>query len=390
MTDQAQDRHRLVSGAAALVPLLREHAAETDRVAALPDSVVKVLHESGFFALQAPSSLGGPEADFRTAFEVYTELARGCGSTAWVAMILSGGSFFASLLGEQAREEVWGTDIGAGVCSQLVSTGTARAADGGLVVSGRWATVSGAHQASWALVAVSDNTGESAGGDTSLALVPMSAVSVESTWNVVGLRATRSDTVVIDEVFVPEHRLISLGKMIQGGYGADHPEEPLYGAPVITALGLTLAAPLLGLGRAALEYAVDVLRVETPGAAAKPTGRAGTAYVQFAVADASTLIDTATMHIHRALDDVQRSIETRTQPDSMTQARVHMDAATAAASIGEAVRLLLTAVGTRAFALDNPLQRIWRDVEVASRHAMISLGANRESFGQALLGLDAD
>ena len=70
--------------------------------------MAKALYEAGFFSLYAPRAVGGPEADFRTAFEVYRILGRGCGSSAWNAMVLSGGAYVAALFGARAREEVWG------------------------------------------------------------------------------------------------------------------------------------------------------------------------------------------------------------------------------------------------------------------------------------------
>jgi 3-hydroxy-9,10-secoandrosta-1,3,5(10)-triene-9,17-dione monooxygenase len=135
----------LVAKAVSLVPLLADHAA--DRLGRLPDVVVEALHEAGFFSLQAPGVLGGHEADFRTAFEVYRLLGHGGGSSAWTAMILSGGSFVASLYGARARAEVWGADPRAGVASQLVSHGEGRPVEGGLVISGQWRPLSGIHHA---------------------------------------------------------------------------------------------------------------------------------------------------------------------------------------------------------------------------------------------------
>jgi 3-hydroxy-9,10-secoandrosta-1,3,5(10)-triene-9,17-dione monooxygenase len=374
-------RQRHLAKARDLVPLLREHAAEADRIGHLPDAVTKALRDAGFFALQAPRRFGGHEADFRTAFETYAELGRGCGSSSWLAMILSGGSFMASLLDERARKELWGDDSRTGVCSQLTSIGTARVTKGGLLVSGRWQPMSGAHQSEWAIVAVSATEG------VSLALLPMTGASIETTWQVTGLRATGSDTVVFDSAFVPDHRLISVDKMTNVGYGADHPDEPLYGATVITALTVTLVGPLLGMGEAALEYTLERLGAASPGATARNPGRADSSSVQSAVADAASLIDTARLRIYRALGDVEHGIGTRAQLDPLVRARVHMDVGTAAKSIREAVGLLLTAVGTGGFALSSPMQRIWRDLEIALRHATISPDLNRESYGRALLGL---
>jgi alkylation response protein AidB-like acyl-CoA dehydrogenase len=53
----------------------------------------------------------------------------------------------------------------------------------------------------------------------------------------------------------------------------------------------------------------------------------------------------------------------------------------------EAIRELMSVAGASAFAEDNPLQRIWRDSEVASRHSSSNPAISAEVYGRALRGL---
>jgi alkylation response protein AidB-like acyl-CoA dehydrogenase len=381
------NRLRLVSAAREMVPVLGEHADEADRLGRLSNDVADALRAAGFLSLHVPLSLGGPEADFRTAFDVYTELGRGCGSSGWLAMVLSGASFMASLLGERARLEIWGEDPHAVVCSCTPAAGTARIVKGGLAVSGRWQPTSGVHHSEWAMVAVALEGETDADRDLTLALLPTGAGSTESTWDVTGLRATGSDTLVFDEVFVPEHLLLSRTRMLSGGYRKDHPDEPLSAAAVAPTLSLLLVAPLLGMGLAALEYARERLG-DTTMSAESPTARRGRSRgVQYAVADAASLVDSARLLLLRALDDVEGGIARKTQPSSLVQARVQMDAATAAWNLRDAVRRIVTAMGSASFSNAHPLQRIWRDMEIALAHSNFSPDSNRGAYGRALLGI---
>ena len=51
-------------------------------------------------------------------------------------------------------------------------------------------------------------------------------------------------------------------------------------------------------------------------------------------------------------------------------------------------RPLLNVAGAGSFAQSNPVQRIWQDVNVASRHAFLATNPSMETYGRSLLGLD--
>ena len=67
---------------------------------------------------------------------------------------------------------------------------------------------------------------------------------------------------------------------------------------------------------------------------------------------------------------------------------MRLDAARAARLCREAMDMLVEAHGTSSFADANPLQRMWRDMEVASRHAITDWQVNLEIYGKLLLGIE--
>jgi len=77
-------------------------------------------------------------------------------------------------------------------------------------------------------------------------------------------------------------------------------------------------------------------------------------------------------------------------PDARARARVRMDLAASIVNAREAIGMLLSAHGSSSFAESEPLQRIWRDREVASRHAVRHSEINAQLYGQALLGVPID
>lgn len=370
-----------------LVPLLEAEAADTERLGHLTDKSATALRRAGLLSLFAPREFGGHEAGLAASVEVFTLLGRACGSSAWVSMLLSGGSYLAAHLGDRARREVWGDDPTSAVCGGFGQADSARRVSGGLLVSGRWRPLSGIRQASWAIVGVPlcDETGVVT--DRGLALFPMSAGTIEKSWHVAGMQGTGSDTLAVDEVFVPDHRILSFSRLLAGDYNRHRGIGSIYKASTIPFITATMAGPLLGMADAALDYTRDRL--------AHGKGLAGTFYldavespgVRFSVADAAHRIDTARLHAARAVAEIEDSLTANTPLTELQRARVRMDVATTGRAAVESVRLLLDAGGSSSFTLDRPIQRIWRDLEVASRHQLIGYDLAREVYAHGVLGL---
>ena len=370
----------LVERARELVPLLRSRAADADAQGRLTDDVAAALHDAGFLSLFTPRALGGPGASLTTAVDVLRELARGHGSSSWVAMILSTSGMFTTQLTDRAQGEVWAQDPAAGVAANIVPSGTARRVAGGFVVGGRWRPLSGVHHVGWAAVAapVLDDAGATV--DVVLALLPLADVTVERTWSVAGMQGTGSDTVAVEEVFVPEHRVLPLRELAAGTRPDGSPRPPLMSYGVLTA-----AATVVGMTEAALEHTTALLvRGKSVGSSVYRDATDSPS-VQAAMAQAASLVDTARLHLQRGVDDVERATAARRPLGEPAAARVRMDAARISTAAREAVDLLLDVGGASSFALDDPVQRLWRDIAVVTRHPLLTPALNREVYGRALL-----
>src|SRR5262249_59805847 len=95
----------LVARAAALRPVLQEHADETDRLRRLADANVAALKQAGACRLMVPRRFGGYQTNIHTYIAVMAELGRGCGSTAWVASLLNVCAWLAGLFSEHAQPD---------------------------------------------------------------------------------------------------------------------------------------------------------------------------------------------------------------------------------------------------------------------------------------------
>jgi len=386
-TDKAADSAELVARAAALRPLLQAQADETDRLRRLADANVAALNEAGLCRLMVPQRFGGYQTNIHTYIAVMAELGRGCGSTAWVASLLNVCAWLAALFPERAQRDLWGENPNTWVAGSLAPNGTATPVAGGWRVTGRWPWASGCLHAQWAACGIRMTNDRGEIQNFGLSLMPMSDLSIEDTWFMAGMKGTGSNTIVANDVFVPEHRFLPYPPAFQGHYRTEHLDEVTYRVALVPVTILILVGSQLGLARAALDHVIAKAptRGVTHTSFAKQSESAG---FQIQVAEAAAKIDTAYLHAFRAADDLDRAAESGRHPDLVPRARVRLDTALAAKYCRDAVDLLADAHGTSSLADVNHMQRLWRDVHVASRHAITSWTVNLEIYGKALLGIE--
>ena len=389
MTATAVDvpsKEGLLERAEALKPLLVRNAAQAEEARRIPEESIAALTEAGLFRVVVPRRFGGYEVPFDTKLAVSAKLGEACGSTAWVVTLTNVCSWLAGLYREQAQQDIWGSNADARICGVLAPTSETRREDGGLRVSGRWGYASGCLHADWAVlgVPVVDEAGEPV--DQGLAMIPMSELTIEDTWFVAGMKGTGSNTLVAQDVFVPDHRILSVPAAINHQYATEHTDEVLYRSSFIPVLALVLAGPQVGMARRAVDLVVEKAPKRQIAYTIFTRQTDSTAF-QLQVSDAAMLADTAALHVERAARDIDETAARGEPMDYIRRARVRADTGWAIRKAREAIDTAISANGASSFADASPLQRLWRDANIAGRHAVVLPAVNQEVYGKALLGI---
>ena len=384
----AVERERLLAAVRELAPLLRANAGRAEADRRVPQENIEALRAAGLFDITKPARFGGAEQGFRTFLEVASEVGRSCGSTAWVTTLSNVTSFTIGFFAEEVQGEVLGADPHLSTCGVVTPTATSVRVEGGYRVTGRWGFASASHHATWANVGIpmTDEAGDVRG--PGMALIPMSDLSIEDTWYVAGMAGSGSDTLVADDVFVPDAHVLSVVDAMQGRIASEFDDETLYRSALVPVLALVLVGPILGMAEGAYDNVLTTLRKNKPISYSFYERSVDSPSTQLSMAQARSLIDQARLLALRSADDVDAAAAEGRQMSVVERARCRMDAAHAAQRCREAVEILLNVGGAGSFAQANPLQRIWRDLETGSRHAFISLNINEEIYGRALLGID--
>jgi len=253
--------------------LAREIAEEMANLAAShdeADSFVETgfarLKEAGFFKALVPTELGGGGASIEIMCECIRIIARACGSTALAFAMHSHLVAAAAwrrehqdaptegLLRRVAAEDL--VLVSSGGNDWLESGGTATKVDGGYVIHGRKPFASGSPMGDLLMTSAVEE--EEDGTRTVLHFaIPLKADGVEHkpTWQVLGMRGTGSNDIVIDGLFVPDSAIS--GRRPVGEW------HMLFHVICKIAFALIYAA-YLGVAEAARDKAVSIAAKRSP------------------------------------------------------------------------------------------------------------------------------
>jgi alkylation response protein AidB-like acyl-CoA dehydrogenase len=352
-----------------------------DREASFPHDDYEDLRAAGLMALCVPAKYGGRGASYETYCLVAEQIAQGNGSTALtfnmhcLTMLMMGEMADAMPMSAAARErherlrcekfrevvergvfygqphsepvEQGQTDTALSVGGRRFGT-TARKVDGGYVVNGRKFFVSLADAAPY-FATPAIRIGDEPWIERTLYLqVPRDApgVSFPGDWDPMGMRATVSRDMLLQDVFVPDEAEV----LPPGLFGA------LYNAfPHLSPL--TFSATFLGLMQAAYDYAIAYLTGKVSGAAGLQTEMASKGH---AVAEMLFTLEAARALYYRAIAEARVDAPL----EAVQRARAaHVTVQRSAVTVTqEAIRVC----GGRALLRRHPLERYARDARAGA------------------------
>ncbi|MFI5892051.1 acyl-CoA dehydrogenase family protein [Actinoplanes sp. NPDC051513] len=339
-----------------LPPVTRALASKArtyDESGEFPRQSLEVVHEAGLLTATVGRSHGGPGHGAADLTRILLALGRGDPSVALIASMTQ----LVHLL--QAHQPAWPSalyervlasgglgllntlrvepDLGSPSRGGLPATVARRTADG-WSLTGRKRFSTGAAGLDWMLIyAATDGPAPRVGNFVVPAGAP--GITIEPTWNQLGLRASGSHDVVLTDVAIPSDNFLA----------AAAPAEALH---------LPLTAIYVGVGRAAQDHFREFARSRVPSNLGRPV--ATTERFRAAAGEISVLLDTA----ERLLLDVAARFDAGLPVPDAGAARV-VATRHAVAAVTLATRLL----GNPGLSRDSPLERQFRDVQSAPVHA---------------------
>jgi 3-hydroxy-9,10-secoandrosta-1,3,5(10)-triene-9,17-dione monooxygenase len=375
------DKTAALDRARALVPVLAERAARTERERRVPDETIADFHRSGLFRVLQPKRFGGFELDFSVFAGITRELARGCGSSAWVYCVVEELFWVLATFPEEAQTEIWGEDPAVLACAALMPTGTGVRDGDGYRVSGNWGFLSGSDHAAWVFLTATCDDGKG-GHEIRNFFVRRAEVQFIDDWHVFGLVGTGSKSCKADGVYVPPHRSVRYNDLLAGtAPGARvHPQYPLCRAPRRFLTTFSITPVIVGLANRAIEIATDMLKTRLQAGAIPSEFEV----VQQKLAESAAEVATANMILDTHLRDSVAAVEAGQPIGEPELARNRLMSSYMVRLSKQAIERLVTLSGSHWVYNGHPMQAILRDALAGASHRAFNWEINARSYSQSL------
>ena len=365
-----------VETAAAVGAEIAGFTAGHDRDGTFVDEGLHALRAAGLLAAGVPAELGGGGASIRDITAVQRELARHCGST---ALATSMHQHVVAFTAWRYRRDMPGAEatlrrvadegivlVSTGGADQTHPRGEATKVDGGYVVSGRkvFCSQSSAGTVMSTMFAYDD---PEEGRRVLNMAVPIASegVTVLGDWDSLGMRGTASNSIQLENVFVPDERVLA-----NRPYGViDPPLQVIFSIafPIISGV-------YLGVAEAAYEAAVDAAAT-----------KANDPIVQRQIGLMRHRLQVASWALDGALDEVGDD-----PTPSVDRVAAVMAAKREIALAGiEVCDLAMEVGGGPAYFRGSVIERCYRDIRAAKFHPL-SPELTLVHGGRLALGLPVD
>ncbi len=377
----------LLEAARALAPALRERAAQCKAEGRVPVETIADFHEAGFFKIFQSEQWGGYAMDPQVFYAVCLELAQHCMSSAWVLGVVAVHNWQLAVFDDQAAQDVWAQDPSVLLSSSYAPVGKVKVVEGGFRLSGRWSFSSGSAHSKWAFLGAVVPTPEAPFDMANYRtfLVPISDYQIVDNWDVVGLQGTGSNDIVVEDVFVPEHRT----HKSMDGFLCDNPGNvvntaPLYRMPFMQVFVRAVCTATLGALDGSLSAFIEVAKTRRVG----PNKMSDDPAARQLAAEVKASIEEMKLTLYRNFDAMMDYTRAGQAIPIDERVRYRYDSAVVADRCAELSARMLKASGSGGIRHGSPLLARHLDIIASQAHIANVVGPFANNLGGMLFGED--
>ncbi|WP_437882194.1 p-hydroxyphenylacetate 3-hydroxylase oxygenase component [Pseudomonas sp. LRF_L74] len=372
-----------------ILPAIAANAAQAEKDRMVPAENIAMLKGIGLHHALQPKAYGGMEISLPEFCDCIAALAGACASTAWAMSLLCTHSHQLAMFPKKLQDEIWADDPDATASSSIAPFGKVEEVEGGVMFSGQMGWSSGSDHAEWAIVGCRRQNAEG-GQDYCFAVLPRKDYEIRDDWYAAGMKGSGTKTLIIDNVFVPEHRIQKAKDMMEGksaGFGL-YPDSKIFYSPYRPYFAVGFATISLGVAERMLVAFQEKTRNRVRAYTGATVGAATPALMR--LAESTHQVHAARAFLEKTWRDHAEHGERHEYPSRETLAFWRTNQAYAVKMCVQAVDRLFEAAGGTAWMESNELQRLWRDSHMTAAHAYTDYDVCAQILGRELMGLEPD
>ena len=376
----------LLAVARSLGPLIREHAPKAEQEPRLSREVLGALAGAGLFRLLLPQALGGHEIDPVTCSRIVEEIAGFHSAAGWALQAGNAGAWWSARLPREGSDEIYSANPDAVMAAAFHPPQRAVPVPGGYRITGRGPLASNIHDAEWlfltAMVMDGDQPRMSGDAPQIIGLVVRAGEArIVDSWDSLGMRATDSHDVIVEDVFVPARRTFTMMPEFEPSARF---RGPLYRFPGIGAAVFSVAPVPLAVARGAITELRDLAQRKTAFGFTRPLRDRPA--VQATLARAEGMLRAARLLYYDTLGAAWARTHSGEGNSLEQKADLLLAASYAVTTAGVVTDMMHRLAGTSGIYTRSPLERHLRDAQTLRHHGFLC--ENRfETVGQVYLGV---
>jgi len=342
----------------ALLTSIRRRRGEFEAQRHISQDIIEEYQAIGVYRAMVPTRYGGDEKSPAEFLKMVEAISAADGSAGWVASFGMNPAYLAALPPE-TLDEVWKDSPDVVFAGGFFPPQPAERVDRGFRIKGRWKFASGCMGASLCGVGILP---DEEGALPRMAVLPRDRVAIDPTWDMLGMVATGSHDLVVEDAYVPEEWTFVRG-------GKPTIEAPFFRYPSLSFAAQVLAVNTLGLAREAL----DIVRAMA-GGRKSVTGAPNLGereYAQIALGKAEARVRAARAFFYDSTEVAWAAIEAGGEPSRDQVNFLRLSTTHLTRECAEAIRDVYQISGMTGADNGHPLSRILRDSQLCTQHAFM-------------------
>lgn len=367
MTDNALD---------SLLADIRARRTELHKLGHIPQDIITRFQALGVYRAFVPEQFGGSNMSAADFLRLIETISMADGSAGWVASFGFATKYLSSLPAETLAE-IYSESPDVVFAGAVFPPQLATRDGDGVRVKGKWGFGSGCMGAS--LFGVGIKTEGEGGGLPRMAVMWRDKIKIQENWDTIGMFATGSHDLIVDDVLVPDHYTLIRG-------AAPSIDTPAYRYPTMAMAAQVLAIVNAGVAREAInEISALATRKNSITGAPSMADRPG---FQIALAQMEAQLCSARAWFYEETEAVWAKVCAGEPVSLVDTARLRVASTHVAKTGADVTRRAFEMGGTTGIFNGHPLSRYLLDSLVVAQHAFLNDGTWQQG-GNILIGNQA-